>query len=163
MLNTLSEFPSFTTADRISVRVPHLHLFLSDSNTQIIEDIPDAIDLKSILITPTTNNLVAQSAATSIGYALGSWLRSFHTWASLPTHVDLRKDIVGNEAMRKLKFNINYNAFIQVLENYPDVLKGHRKTLEDVRDLAAREFEKNVGEEVGEDWGIIHGDFWSGK
>jgi hypothetical protein len=65
--------------------------------------------------------------------------------------------------MRKLKFLITYERFIQVLRNFPDILEGHRKTLEDVKDLAVKEFEKNIGDEGGDNWGILHGDFWTGK
>jgi hypothetical protein len=163
MLNALGEFPSITTTDRVSIQAPRLYLFLSETNTQVIEDVPDAIDLKSILVSPTANSILDQSLATSIGYALGSWLRYFHTWASAPAQAELRREIGKNELMRKLKSKITYDRFIQVLEDFPDILEGYRKTLEDVKDLAAREFKKNMGDEVEDNCGIIHGDFWTGK
>jgi hypothetical protein len=162
MLNALEDFPPSAT-DRVSIRTPHLYLFISEFNTQVIGDVPDTIDLKSILVSPIANSVLNQSLATSIGYALGSWLRSFHTWASAPVQAELRREIGMNESMRKLKSKITYDSFIQVLENFPDILEDRRNTLQDVKDLAAKEFEKNMGDEAGDSYGIIHGDFWSGK
>jgi hypothetical protein len=163
MLNALNGFPPITTRDRVSIRAPHLYLFLSETNTQVIEDVPNSIDLKLILVAPTANSVLDQSLATSIGHALGSWLRSFHIWALAPAQAELRREIGKNEPMRKLKSKITYESFIQVLENFPDILEGHRKSLEDVKDLATREFKKNMGDEIEDNWGIIHGDFWTGK
>jgi hypothetical protein len=64
--------------------------------------------------------------------------------------------------MRKLKRFITYDGFLGVLENYPELLQGRKKTLEAIRDIMAKEFEKPPTEE-DENWGLIHGDFWSGK
>lgn len=162
MLNALNNFPSTNITDQVSLKAPRLYLFNRETNTQVLEDFPEALNLKSILVSPTANSILSQSFATSIGHTLGSWLRSFHTWASAPAQADLRKEIEKNEPMRKLKYLVTYDSFIQVVEKFPEILEGSRKTLEDVKDMATKEFERTVGE-AGEDWGIIHGDFWTGK
>lgn len=82
-----------------------------------------------------------------------------------PAKADLRAEIGQNEPMRKLKYHITYDIFIGVLGNFPELVEGCRKTLEDVKEMATREFKKLAAEpeEGCEDWGIIHEDFWAGK
>ncbi|KAI1644676.1 kinase-like domain-containing protein [Daldinia loculata] len=161
MLHALSNFPSSTTV----VKAPRLHLFIRDANVQVLEDFPAAVDLKNILVSPTANSILTAPVAMSIGYDVGSWLRLFHTWTS-SSNAEL-KAIGDNEPMRKLKYAITYDSFLKVLENnFPDLLEGHRSTLEQVKDTATNEFQKTSrdgdgGE--GEHWGLIHGDFWTGN
>jgi hypothetical protein len=159
MLNALKEFP-YTAS---SVKVPYLHYFNRETNTQVLEDIPGVVDLKTILTSPTANNALSQPLATSIGRALGSWLRAFHSWTSAASQADLCAQIKNNEPMRKLKYLISYDSFILVLEQFPEVLEDYKKTLDDVKDMATKEFQKTESAEQAEEWGIIHGDFWSGK
>jgi hypothetical protein len=162
MLNALTRFPFYTTSSRVSVNVPQHFLFLDDTNTQIIQDIPNAIDLKSILVAPTAGSILDQNLATSIGHALGSWLRSFHNWTSQSAQIELCKEFKENEPMRKLKSSINYGRLIQILQGYPDILEGHIETMKLVQNLATKEFLKSMEDKVEENWGLIHGDFWSG-
>lgn len=68
-----------------------------------------------------------------------------------------------NRPMRDLKRMITYDAIIPVLENYPELLVGCRETLETLVAVLGKEFEKSPGAEPDEHWGMIHGDFWSGK
>src|ERR1700712_528009 len=106
MLNALMTFASTTTPDQISLKVPRLYLFNQETNTQIHEDFPDAVDFKSVFVSPTANDILSQPLATSIGCALGVWTRSFHTWSSKPAQADLCAEIGKNEPMRKLKYLI---------------------------------------------------------
>jgi hypothetical protein len=159
MPNALSSFlPTAST-----VKVPHLYLFNQETNTKVIEDIRGVVDLKIIFMSLTANDILSHSHATSIGRALGSWLRSYHSWVSAPPQTNLRAEIGHNEPMRKLKYLITYDSFIKVLDQFPEIVGVHIKTLEEVKDIAAKEFEKTASDEQGEEWGIIHGDFWSGK
>lgn len=159
MLNALGSFHNTLT----TVKVPHLYLFNKETNTQVLEDIPGVVDMKTILMSPTANDVLSHSLASSIGRTLGSWLRSYHSWASSPSQAALRTEIGDNEPMRKLKYHISYDTFINVLEQFPDELGDYKKTLEDVKGIATKEFEKTPSDEEGEEWGIIHGDFWTGK
>ncbi|TVY38531.1 hypothetical protein LSUB1_G002891 [Lachnellula subtilissima] len=167
MLNALSSWNFQHTTSRI--KIPRLHLFIreTDANTQILEDIPGAVDLRALLISPSAdNNLsLSQFRATSIGRALGSWLHAHHTWISAPPQADLRAEIGFNEPMRKLKYFISYNSFIGVIEQFSEITcpEVDKKTLEDVKDMAMDEFERTATGEEGEEWGIIHGDFWTGN
>jgi fructosamine-3-kinase len=138
---------------------PQLHLFDPKAHVQVHEDFPDAIGLTSLLTSLTTTNVLVKS----IWHDLGSSLQLFHTWASETEQASLRADIRQNEAMRKLRYSATYESFIDVLEKFPDALDGCRKTLEDIRDMAMRELNQGVLDEASPDWGLIHGDFWTGK
>ncbi|TVY80540.1 4-hydroxytryptamine kinase psiK [Lachnellula suecica] len=159
MLNALSSFP-YPTAN---VKVPHLLLFNRETNTQVLQDIPGVTDLKTILTSSTTSKSLSRPLATSIGNDLGTWLRSFHSWISAPPQAALRAEVGDNEPMRKLKYQITYDGFIGVLEQFPEVLGNNKVTLEKVKDMAAKEFGKTATDSQGEEWGLIHGDFWSGN
>lgn len=127
-----------------------------------MQDIPGVVDLKTVLVSPTANIVLSRSLTTSVGYALGSWLRSFHSWTSARSKANTIK-IGHNEPMRKLKYLISYDAFIKSLEQFPDVLGGYKEALNDVKLMASKEFERTASDDQGEEWGIIHGDFWTGK
>lgn len=161
MLHALKNF-HYTSS---MVKVPHLYQFDKETKTQVLEDFPVAIDLKSVLVSSAPNSTLSQSLSITIGHALGSWLQSFHTWTSAPSQADLLTKIGDNEPMRKLKFRITYDSFIDEIERFPEVLGVNKEILEKVKGMAIREFEKMAGDllGVGDEWGIIHGDFWSGK
>lgn len=163
MLNALNKFPAVTTSDHITIKVPHIYQFSGQTNTQVIEDIADAIDLKTVFVSPAAISILTEPFSTSIGRALGSWLRLFHNWASAPAQAELRAEIGKNEPMRRLKRLITYESFIAVVEKFPELLEGHKEVLEDVKAIGMQDFEKKMGNEGGEDWGILHGDFWTGK
>lgn len=65
--------------------------------------------------------------------------------------------------MRKLKLQITYDAFLGVLDRFPNVTEGVRDTLEQVKAMASEEFATGRDGVGREDWGIIYGDFWTGK
>ncbi|CAK7216260.1 hypothetical protein SBRCBS47491_002764 [Sporothrix bragantina] len=67
--------------------------------------------------------------------------------------------------MRRLKHQITYDAILRVVAQFPSALRDNGPILEAVQAMAAAEFEKRPreGDENDMDWGIIHGDFWSGN
>ena len=147
------------------VVTPRLLMFDQSQNTQILEDYPGTVDLTRLLRTwSNADDIHIKSRASSIGFQLGLWLRSFHSWTSEPNQADLRKAVSGNQPMQLLKEGISYGSFMTILETlYPQLLDGTREKLERVRDMAAREFHTPGSYGDGDNWGIIHGDFWSGK
>ncbi|KAJ9133285.1 Kinase-like domain-containing protein [Pleurostoma richardsiae] len=158
----LDALGSFSPAN-VSVKTPRLYLFDGEMKTQVLEDVPNAVDLTSILTSPEDSRLLAHPIATFIGRKLGSWLRAFHAWSSAPEQAALRADIAQNEPMRKLKYQITYNAFVEVLENFPEILERDKATLQDVKYMAMEEFKQLAEFDMGENCGIIHGDFWAGN
>lgn len=145
------------------IKTPRLYHFNHQTNTQVIQDFPGTDDLKSTFFMPNAADLLPGSSPATIGHHLGAWLRAFHAWAAEPQQEKMRKATAENRPMRELKRMITYDAVLGVLENYPELLTGHKETLETIRDAMGKEFEKMPGEETGEDWGVIHGDYWSGK
>ncbi|KAI9678372.1 MAG: hypothetical protein M1822_008018 [Bathelium mastoideum] len=65
--------------------------------------------------------------------------------------------------MRKLRYAISYGAFIDVVQKFPQIWEPKKKALEEVRDMATAEYAKTPQDNVDENWGIIHGDFWTGN
>lgn len=184
MLDALNEFPQGQQAlssdsqdpSLFTAKAPRLLWFDRATNTQVLEDFPDAIDLKAKLLSSAVQSQekkhpLAENVqlGRSIGVALGAWLRSFHSWTSErgPARSSLRQAIANNEPMRKLKRQITYDALVRVVSQFPEALGDQLSVLEEVQAAAAAEFDKRppVESDDGEDnnWGIIHGDFWSGK
>jgi hypothetical protein len=65
--------------------------------------------------------------------------------------------------MRKIRYAISYGAIIDIVQKFPEIGEEKKEVLEEVRDMATAEYEKSPQENIGGNWGIIHGDFWTGK
>jgi len=161
MFKSVADYSPPTTPTTV-IKSPRLYLYNRETNTQILEDFPSTTGFKMMLFSPNAENLLPPPYLATIGRHLGSWLRSFHTWTSAPEQAAVRAQILPDDPMRELKRLMTYDGFLGVLERYPEILQGHKETLETIRDFMVKEFEKPSTEE-SEDWGLIHGDFWSGK
>jgi hypothetical protein len=162
MLKALDTFPS-TTVDNLCLRTPYMYLFNRKTNTQVLEDLSGAINMTIVLESPIALTVLPQSISTAIGRALGAWLRSFHSWVSELVQAGLQRVMIDNKPMRQIRYAISYGAFTDVVQKFPKVWECNRKALEEVRDMANAEYAKTTEDKAGEDWGIIYGDFWSGK
>ncbi|OKL63122.1 hypothetical protein UA08_01252 [Talaromyces atroroseus] len=162
MLNALDSLPN-TTTGKISVRTPHLYHFDQKQNTQILEDLADTIDLKTVLVSPEAGIVLPQSTSTAIGRAVGAWLRAFHSWTAQPAQANLHKEMAVNEPMRKLRYQISYGAFADVVQKFPDIWVEYGSILNQVQEMAAQEYSQSICDQGVEDWGIIHADFWAGN
>lgn len=111
-------------------------------------------------MSPNSTSVFTKLFSTSLGKAIGSWLKTFHDWSLAAEQAELRKFVKGNEAMQKLKFDVTYGGFINVLSNFPDILGDKREVLESIAQFVKKELEE---ESNGDFWGIVHGDFWGGK
>lgn len=140
MLKSLSDFYH-------AVKTPRLLLFQERTHTQIHEDFPRAVDLKSLVLSTS----LLKVNATSIGHQLGNWLRSFHAWSSTQT-------LPENLPMQRLKLEVTHESFIGILEKFPHVLGENKEVLEMVRNSEIQEIH-----DPPESWITIHGDFWAGK
>ncbi|KAM0461489.1 hypothetical protein ACHAPV_004194 [Trichoderma viride] len=144
------------------ITTPRLYMFDRDTYTQVHEDFLGATDLTTILKSANINQILPESSRQSVGYAMGSWLRFFHKWASEPAQATLRERVGPNKGMRQLKCLITYDSFIEILERHPETIEGYKETLEAVRTTMKHEFERppTEGDEIR---GLIHGDFWAGN
>ncbi|KAI1156989.1 kinase-like domain-containing protein [Nemania diffusa] len=151
-----------TPTGHVQVKVPRIYFFDSETHTQVLEDLSNTTDLTTILESPKLNQTLPGSSPESIGRALGSWLRLFHSWAPASDRSTLLAQIGPNQAMRQLKCLITYDSFIEILERHPETIEGYKDTLEDVRATVKYEFERPIvqGDEAR---GLIHGDFWAGN
>ncbi|KAK7923162.1 hypothetical protein PG985_007233 [Apiospora marii] len=168
MLHALDGFPRFVTTGSgcaVEVRVPQLYHFDRETHTQILQDFADTTDLTTMLQSPAAaveKNLPG-SGPKAVGHALGSWLREFHDWSSMPAQRPLQAQVGPNLGMRRLKCLITYDSFIEILERHPELLvEGCKDTLEEVQATMEQEFERPPAE-GDESRGLIHGDFWSGN
>ncbi|OJI82397.1 hypothetical protein ASPTUDRAFT_192642 [Aspergillus tubingensis CBS 134.48] len=146
-------------AKEVMVKTPRLFSFNRETNTAVIEDLPDSLDLKSYLISTAASNNVTQEWAFSIGRALGKWLQSFHHWADNEAQSGVAAEMDKNQYMRDLKFMVNYDALVNTIDKYPTILGDSRDVFSNVREMAAAELSRTDGS----GFGIIHGDFWSGN
>lgn len=164
MLHGLVNFSWTPAIANTVVRSPRLYLFDRKTNTQVLEDCSNTTDLKTIFISPVVKDILPGTSPASVGHDVGSWLRSFHEWTSEPGQAPLREAIGRNAEARKLKRKITYDSFVGILETYPELVEGHVEKLKSIQDALTAEFELTQPPE-GDDgsWGLIHGDFWTGK
>lgn len=129
-----------------------------------MEDLPESSDLKTFLLS-SIGMRIDQPAAKAIGHALGSWLGSFHAWISHDEQIELGKKLAENKSMQELKYVINYEQIIRMIDRYPQILEGSRSVFEKVKAHAAEEISAHSSNASGNDnsWGPIHGDFWTGN
>lgn len=166
VLEILTEnFPAITTGDSKGcvIRAAKLYKFDEATNIQVVEDLSGTLDIKAILESPDVDRVLGNESANRVGCALGSWLHAFHTWTSAPEQESVRDAIGANESMQKLKYSVWYGMFIEILEQYPELLQyGHRKKLEEVQEAMRIDTEEFMSGKA-KHCGLIHGDFWSGK
>ncbi|KAL4926625.1 uncharacterized protein BDV17DRAFT_269181 [Aspergillus undulatus] len=160
-VTTTNESPGSGQKYQITVKTPNIYHFSPETYTQVMEDLPSAVDLKTFLRSPGVSDRISKDWSLSIGRTLGAWLRSFHFWIADPKQIDVATQFGEWKVMRDLKFSINYDGLLSRIEAYPDLLEGSREVFEKVRDLAASELEESELE--GSAIRPIHGDFWSGN
>ncbi|KAL4793204.1 kinase-like domain-containing protein [Aspergillus venezuelensis] len=165
---TTTQTPSSQTEGRggekyqITAKTPKIYYFNRSSYTQIMEDLPDSLDLKSFILSPGVANTISQDWASSLGETLGTWLKSFHVWINHPHQGLTRGEFGKSTFMRDLKFAVNYDGLLSKIEVYPQILESSREIFQQVRDFAKSETEEgSESDAVG--IGAMHGDFWSGN
>ncbi|KAI1260721.1 kinase-like domain-containing protein [Xylariaceae sp. FL1019] len=147
----------------VMVQAPKIYYFDSQTYTQILEDFADAVDLTTVLVSPSVAHTLPEQSPECIGHSIGSWLRLFHTWTSDPSQAGLLTEVGSNEGMRKLKCLITYDTFIEILERHPEVIGIHMDTLREVQDAMQQEFNRPPTKQNDGARGLIHGDFWGGN
>lgn len=126
---------------------------------QIVEDLPNSVDLKTFLLSKVSSG-ISKSSARSLGRALGSWLRSFHDWGNSNNRDECKETLSRNQTMKDLKFWVNYTMLLDTVKNFPTILDKNRDIFEKVHKFAATELTQK---DCDDEYGIIHGDFWTGK
>jgi len=138
----------------IAVQTPRLHQFSPETHTQIYQDLPSSLDLKTYVLTHAQE--LAQPKCERLGMALGLWLRKFHEWGREKEQKGLVEKMNGNREMRDLKYRLNYVTLVQTVANFPGILGDAKGVFEEVAGGVKEEGERGEGQ-------LIHGDFWTGK
>ncbi|KAJ5149831.1 hypothetical protein N7448_001409 [Penicillium atrosanguineum] len=158
ILQALDGLPSHSQGN-ITVKTPRVFNFDRERNTQILEDLPNSLDLKNFLLSGWCRD-VSASSGRLLGRSLGCWLKSFHDWARKGEQAEIRSFLAQNESMKGLKFYVNYSMLMDTIANFPGVLEESRDVFEEVKTFAAAEMKERDHEDG---FGIIHGDFWTGN
>ncbi|KAJ5136831.1 hypothetical protein N7448_005385, partial [Penicillium atrosanguineum] len=158
ILQALDGLPDHSQ-ENITVKTPRVFHFDRENNIQIMEDLPNSLDLKNFLLSNLSHG-VSESSGRSLGRSLGTWLRSFHHWGSNSEQAESRSLFAKNETGKDLKFYIYYSMLIDTIATFPGILEESRGLFEKVKNFAAAELKKS---DQHEDFGIIHGDFWTGN
>ncbi|KAF8854704.1 hypothetical protein BDZ45DRAFT_596667 [Acephala macrosclerotiorum] len=138
----------------VEVETPHLYRFDPLTNTQVYSDLPSSLDLKTYVLSHSTT--LTQPQCQRLGFALGSWAKTFHVWANGEERKGLRTVMKENKQMRDLKFRINYENLVATIPNFEEILGESREVFENVRKSVRKELDESDGK-------LIHGDFWSGN
>jgi hypothetical protein len=77
MLNALNTFLPIPS-ENISIRTPCPYHFNRKTATQILEDLNDTVDIKTVMESPGVSAVFSPSMLTRMGHILGVWLRTFH-------------------------------------------------------------------------------------
>ncbi|TVY40253.1 4-hydroxytryptamine kinase [Lachnellula occidentalis] len=136
----------------ITVQTPKLYSFSPETHTQIYADLPSSTELKTYALMHS----LTKAQCSRLGHALGLWAKTFHAWGAAEQQQSLRQVMIGNVAMRELKYAINYARLVATVEDFPDILQGSREVFEAV----AMDVRAWLDREEGT---LVHGDFWSGN
>ncbi|KAI1862693.1 uncharacterized protein JN550_010030 [Neoarthrinium moseri] len=166
-LKALSSFRVTGQQDSVKyvVRTPHCYFYDEKSNSQILEYLPNGIDLKNYALknfaAPSPDSLKPQCH--ELGRELAQWLVGFHRQSEQEARAAREKG--GKSAlfaqlepcreMQQLKHMINYDWMVQRIAKFPDVLAEAREVFEEFKAAALDELK---GELMP-----IHGDFWTGN
>ncbi|KAL4745296.1 hypothetical protein BDW72DRAFT_211544 [Aspergillus terricola var. indicus] len=116
---------------QIIAKSPKLLHFSRSTYTQVMEDLPGSVDLKTFLLSSDVLERVSKEWALSIGRTLGAWLNLFHGWSIHPAQAELAKQLADNTVMRDLKFSINYDSLVSMIDTYPDILGDSHTSVDD--------------------------------
>ncbi|KAF4438586.1 hypothetical protein FACUT_4861 [Fusarium acutatum] len=141
--------------------------YFLDLNAQrgiaVQQDFRHSTDIASIIRSTELSSLWTQSQALSISQEIGHWLRHFHERASEPKQADFRSRVGCNEPMQRLKHEVTYGTFTDVLKKFPDILEKNYGVLERVKERAELELQNLISGKDGLNRGMIHGDCWMGN
>lgn len=98
----------------------------------------------------------------TIGRQVGSWLRDFHTWSSAPEQKYLLDALPADDATRQVKWFFTFSLFLEAFDEFPELIRDHEDQVEAVlAPLTKQAF--GPWDQLGPNWGLIHGDIWLGK
>ena len=123
---------------------------------QIHEYLPNGVNIKTYLLERAIegNESSLEPSYSSLGKALGSWVRHFHDEAS--HHPELVAEVAKNKEAQQVQQLVTYQFAVDRVDDYPEVLGDVKTILQEVRKLAADELESGSLQ-------VIHGDLGPAK
>jgi hypothetical protein len=164
MLSALADVELGPGTPVMRVFTPQDLLYLPSPKIQIIEDLRPTLDCARLLTSPDSD--VPLSIWSAVGLALGEWLHALHHWTQEPEQSELRNRMRGNVASHDLKRRTTYATIDDIATTFPTITEEYLDVLREVRVRAEREHEEAMQGKVveeAESYGIVHGDFWTGK
>ena len=165
MLKALSRTALSPSTASIPICTPLTFFYIPSSQIQIIQDLQPATDLASIIT--SSANVSPPPDFAGVGFALGTWLRAFHSWTKEPAQFELRGVMEGNGTSRELKRRTTYDTITDIAQNFSMIRGEDLFALREVRARVLQEYEQELHADAdrkdGEQYGLIHGDFWTGK
>jgi hypothetical protein len=135
------------------VRTPKLFHFDLNAGNQIMEYLPNSINLKEYIIkhasSPTSDSAKAQWS--ELGKAVGKWLKVFHN--NIKDNSDVLEAVSKTDFTQQVKHMINFTWLFERAKTHPAILEEAKEVFEQVEKSAATESRNQ----------ICHGDFWTGK
>lgn len=155
MLEALSEGLSPELKhDRFTIVTPRPYWLFAEQNVRVIEDIPGTMELFTLLGSSLVPSM-SSDFASSLGEALGLWLRSFHSRASRHGCSKLLEKIDENAVCRDAMYTMYRGRLENNIEKFPHVFEG---VVDKVRAYVREEIEW-----CDERIGLVHGDFAARK
>lgn len=137
------------------VRTPRSYHFDSVTNSQVLEYLPNGINLKTYILenfaSPTPASLQPQC------HQLGKALAQYITGFSRRKNPTLLEELKKNSEMQDLKHMINFDWLLERVDNFPDILGSAKDVFVEVKQQALDDLK------APENLGPIHGDLHPGK
>jgi hypothetical protein len=166
----LRELASFRVTGEVGsvtyvIRTPKLYQFDDKTNTQVLEFMPNGIDLKHYAIQnfPSPTPASARPHCHQLGKELAQWITAFHQRTEQDARDALQRgeksklysELEKCKKIQGLKHAINYDWLQQRINQFLDILTEAKDVFQEVKAMALEELK---GELMP-----IHGDFWTGK
>ncbi|KAH7147841.1 kinase-like domain-containing protein [Fusarium sp. MPI-SDFR-AT-0072] len=163
--NIVLEYLNQSSLVTMKVKIPVTYFLDLNAHRGIAvqQDFRHSTDIASIIRSTELSSLWMRSKALSTSQEVGHWLHCFHEWASEPQQADFRGKIGCNEPMQRLKHKVTYGAFIEILNNFPDILQRNIRVLEKVKERAELELLDLTSGKDRPHRRMIHGDCWMGN
>ena len=153
MLSSLRKLPP-VNYQGVTVSTPALYHHNKETATLVISDYPESMEFKKYM-TKHVSSLHPEPIQ-RLGVAIGKCLKNFHIWTAADSQKELRDVMQGNQAMKQLKWYVNYGRLEATIEKFPELLEGSRKLFQEIATTLKQEADDGTG-------ALIHGDFWTGK
>lgn len=150
----LSHLDLKVTVGSVTVTTPRAFEYFPPTNTSVIQHIGNSTTIKAALLEES----IPLTIANTLGRALARYSLELYSWSRDSSQAALRNKVSAVEWSKEISFAVTYGHILQVADLYPSILNPHRDAMKKLFERAKKDyFEEN------EEWGMIHGDYWTGN